>query len=214
MQLLEILQRKISFTWGMVGILALGVLITGCDHPVQPSDQPGVVKITLQHAPGDTVIEMAGKTNHLTSNDRFPLTISEGRVIRSPDSAYSNLFQNMDEFRQQDHTYDVLSLEKDGTPQRIQIFETRIPPGDYTEVSFVINTESIRLVPRGEQEITQPVEIGHNVDMPISVDADFSIKEQRTTVVNLHLASFESLTRFRDTFQFVPQISVHSIKQP
>ncbi len=214
MQLLKILQKRFSFTWGMIGVMVLGVLAAGCDHPVRPSGQPGVVKITLQHAPEDTVIEMAGQTNILTRQDAFPLTISEGRVVRSADSAFVNLFQNMDEYQQEDFTYNVLALERDNAPARQQIFETRIPPGEYTEISFVVNTTFIRLVPPEEQAISQPVQMGQNVVQPITIDADFTINEQQTTVINLRLASFESLTRFRDTFQFIPQISVHSIKQP
>jgi len=194
----------------------MGLIASSCDHPVQPSPQPGVVKITLQHVPEDTMIEMAGKTNILTQNDRFPLTISEGRVVRANDSAYANLYQNMDEFRQQDHDYDILRLERDGTPSTMQIFETRIPPGEYTEVSFVMNTSSIRLVPPDEQPITQPVVLSpDHPQLPlVRVDADFTIEEQKTTIVRLRLSSFRSLTRFKDSFRFVPQLSVHRIQEP
>jgi hypothetical protein len=48
----------------------------------------------------------------------------------------------------------------------------------------------------------------------VEVDVDFTIKEQQTTVIRLQLSSFKSLTRYRDSFRFTPQISVHQISQP
>jgi len=189
------------------------VILNSCLDPVSPSPDPGYLAIHLQASANDNVITIAGITDTVSKQDHFNITVSEGRVVRK-DSAYSNLFQSLAEYRLQDHVYNILKRNENESPVDYQIFKTELPPGDYNEISFAMTADLMQLITSEGQILKIPIKLPPEETPLIKFPTDLTIKSNDTTVVNLTIYPFKSVSRYKDSFRFLRKLEVKSVKQP
>lgn len=181
----------------------------GCDAGIEPSPRPGVLRVTLQAAPEDSVLEVQGQRFIARSRNDFEMNIFQGRALK--DSLYADLFPELEDFRQEDRQYDILELE-DGKPVRYTIFETHLPPQTYNELQFGLDADSIRV----NNEFTFldiGVDLAEGETQPLSFEREYRITEKDTTVIHLQIKPFESITRFKDSYRFSREIEIVDIEQ-
>lgn len=191
-------------------LLVLPVLIIwGCDAGIEPSPRPGVLRVTLQAAPEDSVLEVQGQRYTARDRNDFELSIFQGRAIK--DTLYADLYSELDAFRQEDNEYDILEFEE-GSPVRYKIFETHLPPQTYNELQFGLDADSIS-VNNQYTFLDIGVDLAQGEEQPYRLETDYTITENDTTVIHLQIRPFESITRFRDSYRLSRNVEIVEIEK-
>lgn len=185
-------------------LAGLAFVTVGCDTGIEPSPTPGVLRVTLQSDPEDVSIIIVNDTLIVSQQDSFEVTIFQGRVYA--DSNFALLFKDTTSFRTIDFTYNLLGMDSTGEYQQVVIYESYVPPIDYTSIQFGMTASQIKI---GNFEV--PVTLVVGASPLIDVNQDFVVFENKVTEVNVRIAPFESVTRFRDTFHFTPKVDVISV---
>ncbi|GAB4366410.1 MAG: hypothetical protein Kow0042_06260 [Calditrichia bacterium] len=179
------------------GVLILMTLIS-CDAGIEDSPQPGILRITLEADPADTSIVIITDTFSVQPGDFFAVTIFQGKVFR--DSTFAVLYPTIESYKQEDIVYNIIRRDSLGY-QRFTIFESHVPPSDYNRIQFGVRSLILRF---GNFFI--PVETEENYFLNLS--KNFTVKENEITEINLQIKPFQSIIRYRDTYQFHPVVEI------
>ena len=190
--------------------LVLPILfVWGCDFGVDPSPRPGVLRVTLQAAPEDSVLEVQGQRYAARDRNDFEMIVFQGRALN--DSLYADLYPDLDAFRQEDQVYDILEFEG-GEPVQYTIFETHLPPATYDRLEFGLNADSIS-VNNETTFLDIGVDLAEGEEQPMAFETEFTITENDTTIIHLQVRPFDSITRFRDSYRFSRDFEIVGIEK-
>jgi len=117
-------------------------LLSGCETGVENSPFPGILRVTLRSDPSDTVL--VERSDTFTVNQKYPalfmIKVFQGRVYKESNLAV--LYRTTSSYRQEDALYNILELDSLGEYKQNTIFESFIPPGDYSSLEFGVNAAS------------------------------------------------------------------------
>lgn len=181
--------------------MACCLLLAACDTGVAPSPDPGVLRVTLQADPADNTIAVGKDVLTVAPGDRFDVTVFQGKVYR--DSVFAVLLPTLDAYREQDAHYNVLARRGEAQPARYTIFESYVPPGAYDRLQFGATATELRI-----GGFVIPMALPPNTPGLMDFEADFEVVENDTTEITLRIKPFQSVARFRDSYQFTRQIEV------
>lgn len=187
-----------------VMLIAAATLTAACDTGVTESDEPGVLRVTLQADPSDNSITVSGQTYEVDESDLYSVTIFQGKVYQ--DTAYATLYSDLDAFEPADVEYDLLQYDNSGAPVEHVIFESFVPPGEYDLLQFGVTATIVQV-----ENLTIPVQLPPDVNPLLEFERNIEVFEHDTTVVQLTIKPFESVVRFRDSFRFTREIEVAGI---
>ena len=183
-----------------------GSLTVSCDSGLEDSPAPGILRVTLQSDVEDTSIIIVNDTLVVSQKDSFIVTIFQGRVYS--DSNFALLFRDTTSFVTEDFKHNILALDDiTGEYSLVVVYESFVPPIDYDRIQFGVTASLLKI---GNFEV--PVKLLDPTQPLIDVKHEFVVSENKVTEVNLRIVPFSSVTRFRDTFHFIPQIDVISVK--
>ena len=201
----SIKQIALYFAAVLIAIFAIS-----CSSGVEPSPDPGLVRIIMQANPADTIIIVGQDTVHSDPRDSISISIFQGRVYQ--DSIYSLLYQNREEYLQEDHFYNFFNRGEDGFYGEQIIFECLLPPEDFNRIVFGIDADFMLLTSGfSSGGIGIPMESSPELSLLKEFNVDFEIKSGKVTEIKIILHLFDSVVRFKDFFRFVPVMEVTSI---
>ncbi len=206
----------------LLAVCSLLWSVQGCRTNVEPSPEPGVLRITLKGADSDTTIIIQSDTSRFSRWDKFDVIVAQGRAYQGSDaSAY--IYNNVTSERKGSDTVNILGREwLNGIPITIQdttvitaansrfrqhvIFDSYVPPGNYTKISLSITASEMEIfVPKHYlNPVSLPPGVAPNMEFP----ASFTVNEQGVTEVQLEIRPYESLRRYRDQFLFERKVVV------
>ena len=176
---------------------------SGCETGVEPSPLPGILKITLESNPIDTLIVVIKDTLIVGEEDYFGNVIFQGRVFSG--DYYAFMFPDKNKPQQEDKTYNILE-RIDNKYSKFTIFESYVPPGDYDRIQFGITGDLVKL---GYFEIPVKMPVGESVKKDL--EHPFRVEENATTEVTIQISPFESVTRYRDSYLFRPVFEITDV---
>ncbi len=186
------------------------LILSFCSTGIDASPDPGLLRVTLQSDPADTMIVIVKDTIYTQPGDSMHVLIFQGKAYF--DSIYSVLFQNRQEYFPRDHNYNLLK-QSSGGYEKFIIFESLVPPQDYTHIQFGIRSNYLLL--------TYGYAVG-GLEIPVTKPADesslqnlnhnFSVQENQITEINLRIKPFQSVSRYRDVYLFKPRIEIVSVR--
>jgi len=219
--------NKVQVVWGGVLAIFAVIYLWSCTTPVESSAEPGIVRITLQSDQSDTTAIVVDDTFSVSPQARFPLTLFQGRAYN--DSNYALLFPSLDSYLTEDVQVNILALDTTSvrydTTQitadsisvdtsytfgyhKFTIYESFVPPGEYDSLEVGLTGNAIRF---GGFEFIR-VELPPEVNSLMTLHQEFEVFEHDTTEINMIISPFKSISRYRDTFRFVRQVRIESVK--
>jgi hypothetical protein len=174
----------------------------GCNTGIESSPDPGILKITLQSDPADTVIIIVNDTITVGEDDEFIISIYQGRSFA--DSTYGILYPEIESYRQEERYYNLIERENNQYVQ-FNMFESHLPPMSYDQIEFGIDSEYLKLQNFDQINVITPP--SYFITLPLN----FEIEENRTTEVNVQVSPFKYITRYRDTYIFQPEMEIIAV---
>lgn len=186
------------------------IILLNCDTGVEPSPEPGILRVLLQHDPMDTTITIARDILHSSPGDSFDISIFQNKAF--VDTSWALLYQDTSEYMIQRHTYNIFKREND-TFKKFEIINSYLPPDDYTNIQIGITADYMFLT-YGYLfgGIRIPVEQDPEAGLIQNIDTNYTINSGRITEVLVRIKAFESVERYRDLFYFNPTLEVVYIR--
>jgi hypothetical protein len=209
----------------LAGVALLSVVAVDCTTGVDPSPDPGIVRVMIKGVESDTMIVIQSDTSEFSRWDLFNLYLSTGRVYAR--DVYSTIYNNLSNERKGADTVNILAREwLDGspitprdtmriTPQNSRwikylVFESYVPPGEYDRLYFSLTaTEMEIFIPK---HYLNPVQLPPGVEPGMSFDVPFTVSEGGVTEISLEIYPYQSLSRYRDAFYFDRQVIVSNVQ--
>lgn len=189
-------------------IFLVAALFFSCDTGLEPSPDPGTIRVILQSDPADSSIVVNEDVFYVSDRDSFRTTVFQGKIFTGDDWAI--LYQNKQQERQEDHHYNILKRENN-TYKSYTIFETFLPPDNYDNLQFGISASYLLLTYGfAVGGISVFMELPPEADPLINLPVDIEIKSNQVTEIYLTIKPFESVSRYRDIYYFTPVISVQN----
>lgn len=203
-------------------LLALGAV--QCTTGVEPSPDPGIVRVMIKGVESDTMIVIQGDSSEFSRWDLFNLYLSTGRIYQG--EIYSTIYNSPTNERKGSDTANILAREwLDGTPitprdtMRITpdnsrwvnyiVFESYVPPGEYDRLYFALTaTEMEIFIPK---HYLNPVQLPPGTEPGIGFDIPFTVVEGGVTEIRLEIYPYQSLSRYRDAFYFDREVIVSNV---
>lgn len=180
-------------------LITFFLYLTGCDTGIEDSPEPGILRITLESDQADTVIVIVTDTLTVSDNDFFVISIFQGKA--SQDSTYGILYPTLESTSQVEMFYNLIARENQQY-QRFSIFESYLPPLQYNRIEFGIDSRSLKLRNFDLIDVITPD------NYYIKLTSNFEVRSKGTTEVNVRVKPFQSITRYRDTYLFQPEMEV------
>lgn len=208
----------------LAAFLLLGAL-PGCTTGVEPSPNPGLVRVTLKANELDTMLVIQNDSSHFSRWDSFDLTVSQGRIYHGEN--YASIYLEPSTARITGSTVNIIAREwLNGIPITIQdtttitprnsryrkyvVFASYIPPGSYDRITFSLTAAEMDIfIPKNYQN---PVQLPEGEIPQIEIPVSFTVNENRTTQIDLEMSPFQSLKRYRDAFLLNRKLSVAKIE--
>lgn len=187
--------------FGSIGVAAM--LLSTCATDIQTSPEPGVLKVILYSDPADTQIVILSKTFTVSENDYFGATVFQGKVFSGEKFAF--LYKDKMSYRQEDVTYNIIE-RKNRQYTLFTIFDSYVPPGNYDILQFGLNSNQVKI---GYLEI--PVKLPSGQTPMRKLERAFEIFENQTTEIKVQISPFQSVKRYRDAYQFIPEMKIIDI---
>jgi hypothetical protein len=189
------------------------VILLNCGTGIVPSPDPGIIKVTLQADPADTLIVITGDTLTTVAGDSFHVKIYQGKAFTN-DTTFAILYQNTSEYYEVEHNYNLFKRE-DGIYKEYTIFQSFLPPDNYSKIKFAINSEFL-LLTRGFAfgGIGIPMEIPPEASPFVEFPVNFKIDENNITEIKIQIKPLQSVIRYKDLFHFVPDLEIRSVSNP
>jgi hypothetical protein len=185
-------------------LLIVGATLWRCNNSVESSPQPGILRVTLQADPSDTTVVIVKDTFNVAQNDSFGITIFQGRAFH--DTNFAVLYPRLHSTMQTDVNYNIIEKESDSYQQYV-IFDTYVPPFHYDHIQFGVRSNVIKFSGFDEIQVNLPPGANPLIDLK----QNFTISENKVTEINVQIKPFQSVQRYRDTYQFFPQLEVTDI---
>ena len=182
---------------------ALGIIIFGCDSGVGTSSEPGILSIVLQSEPSDTSVIIVVDTLSVAPTDSFGVTIFQGKAY--DDSVYAILYTDLRSTQQEDIVYNIIKIEN-GEYKKFTIFESYVPPGEYNKIHFGLKSSILKFSGFDEITVETPDEFRY-----VDLFSDFSVSENKVTEINVQISPFKSISRYKDTYHFNPEVDIISV---
>lgn len=183
-------------------LAALALIAIRCTTGVEPSPNPGILRITLQSNPSDTLIVIASDTVTVSEGDRFGVTVYQGKVYS--DTNYAFLFADTSSYRLEDQDLNLVQTDSaSGEYEQFVLYLSYVPPGDFNRIQFGLTPYYAQV---GNLYI--PVTLPPGASPLLDLYHDFSVFENRVTEVNIEISPFESVVRYRDSFHFTPVVEI------
>jgi len=197
--------RKFLITFLSAAAFIFLITVPGCGTGVEDSPDPGIVRITLQSDPSDTIlVERSDTFSVSTKYDAvFVLKVFQGRVYR--DNNFAVLYPSLTSYRQEDLTYNIIQIDSSNNYKRFTVFESYVPPGDYTKLEFGISPSSdnnLKIVANSGKKFENPVELPPGEKLLVGFDQDFIVYSKKVTQINVQVSPFQSIKRYRDIYLF------------
>jgi hypothetical protein len=208
-------------------IAATGLLwgADGCKTNVEPSPEPGTIRVVLKSADTDTAIIIQNDTSRFSRWDNFNVLVSQCRLYQGETYAY--IYSNTSADRQASDTVNVLAREwLTGVPitfldsdeitpansrfRRHVIFESFVPPGTYQKLSLSVTASEMEFfIPK---HYLNPVGLPPGVTPAMEFPVDVTVNERGVTEVELELSPYKSLRRYQDQFYFERKVVVKKVR--
>ncbi|MBU0711004.1 hypothetical protein KJ762_08730 [bacterium] len=202
-----ILKLAITFVLGFM------ISINNCDTGIELSPDAGILRITLQSDPSDTSIVKVTDTLYVSQNDSLSLKIFQGKVYK--DTVYTILYKEISSYKQEEITYNIIKRDSTGY-KRFTIFESFVPPLDYDRIRFGITSDLLEICTLNTADSTYDISTT-NVQPPeganlfVDLYQDFYVSENDTTEIDIQIKSFKSISRYKDSYQFIPDVSITNV---
>lgn len=205
-------------------LAAVGML-QGCKTAVDPSPEPGILRVLLKGADADTTIIIQNDTSQFSRWDHFDVYVSQGRLYRGDNYAY--IYNNVSSERKSSDTVNILGREwltgipitfADSDPitpansrfRTYVIFESYVPPGTYDKLTLTITANEMEVfIPK---HYLNPVSLPPNVTPSLEFQTAISVSESGVTEVLLEISPYKSLRRYQDQFYFERKVVVSHVK--
>jgi len=174
-----------------------------CTTGINRSKDPGVIRVNLQSDPTDTTITILGKIYSVDSTSIFNIYIFEAKAYI--DSNYSFLVPRLTDYYDDGRYYNILEMEET-TYKKYKIYESFAPPDKYDRLQFGLTASTMKI---GEYKI--PVELPPDENVLLDFYDDFEIYENDTTEINIQIAPFRSVERYRDSYLFNREVNIVSV---
>lgn len=206
---------KISCKYILLKFICLisSIILFNCSTGIVPSPDPGIIKVTLQADPADTLIVITGDTLTTIAGDSFHVKIYQGKAFIN-DSTFGILYQNTSEYYEVEHHYNLFK-RADGIYKEYTIFQSYLPPDNYSKIRFAITSDFL-LLTRGFAfgGIGIPMAIPPGETPFVEFPIDFKVQENSITEIKIEIKPLQSVVRYRDIFHFVPNVEVKSVSNP
>lgn len=187
----------------LLGLLTVAA-VAGCSS-VEPTDQPGTLRILIEADPSDSTLVLVSDPVGVRPGDGFTVTAFQGKVFA--DSVFFTLYPTPTSYRQEDRTFDPLAgMVAPGTPPDT-LFNSFLPPGSYDRVEFGLTASQLRI-----SGFVVPVSRDPDASLLLDLPVDFEIAEGGMTEVRLVLRPLASVARYRNAFRFAPQVEVGGVQ--
>lgn len=178
------------------------LIIVQCATNVEPNPDPGIIRLYLVTNPADTCIQIGFDSLTISDKDIFLLIISQMKAYTN-ETNYAHLYKNFAGYQDEDLFYNLLERDQGHYVSQL-ISETYVPPGNYSQIEFVVYPfEQVYI-----QGLIFPIEIPDDYDPLIRFDHSFTIKENQVYNIYIQFNAFKSITRWCDTYIFTPDIEV------
>jgi len=190
----------------LYAVVLLLILLTGtsCDTGVEASLDPGIVRVNLVGDQADTSLVIVNDIYTIADGDSMAVKIFQGKVFK--DSVFAVLYRDIKAYQQEDITYNIIKRENNKY-KSYTIFESYVPPFEYDRIQFGITSSIVKL--SGFDDIK--VESSDDDNIFVDLYEKFEVFENSVTEINICLEPFQSITRYRDSYKFVPVIRISSI---
>ncbi len=206
-----------------VGLLAFWAV--QCTTGVDPSPEPGILRVMLKGVETDTMIVIQSDTSEFSRWDLFDLYLATGRVYQGAN--YATIYNNPSNDRKGSDTVNILAREwLDGapitprdtariTPQNSRwinyvVFESYVPPGEYDRLYFALTATEMEIwIPK---HYLNPVQLPPGTQPGMDFNIPFTVVEGGVTEIRLEIYPYQSLSRYRDAFYFDRQIVVSNVE--
>jgi len=190
----------------LVIAIVIGFLISiiSCDTGIELSPDAGVLRITLQSDPSDTSIVIVTNTFNVSQDDSMGIKIFQGKAYK--DTVFSVLYTNIESYKQEEITYNIIKRDSTGYIRYI-IFESFVPPFDYDIIQFCIRSNILKISDFDIINVQSP----ENASLFIDLYQDFHVSENDTTEINIQIRPFKSISRYRDSYHFIPDVNITDV---
>lgn len=194
-----------GFTIGLfcIFLLWMAILLSQCSTDIQRSPDPGVLKVILYSDPADTQIVILNKKFIVSGSDYYGVTVFQGKIYSGDKFAF--LYKDKMSYRQEDVTYNIIERQ-DGRYKEFTIFDSYVPPGEFNSLQFGLSSNQVKI---GYLEI--PVRLPPGANPIRKLEQGFTIYENQITEIKVQISPFKSVKRYRDSYQFVPELKIVEI---
>lgn len=182
--------------------VCLALMVNMCDMGIEPSPEPGLLRITLTSDSSETFVVVVKDTFNVAQKDSFGITISQGKIYRNNNLAF--LYNDIDSY-ETESSCNILKREQDKYHSYI-VYNSYVPPGDYDALEFSITANELKI-----GNLIIPVNLPSGTSGIKKIEQPFKIKSSECTEIRLIIKPFSSVIRYRDTYQFLSKIEVESI---
>ena len=215
--------RNHGFLLCLVAGLALAG--NGCKTAVEPSPEPGVLRVVFKSSDADSSIIVQNDTSRFSRWDNFNILVSQCRLYAGEN--YTYVYNNPSSDRKADDTVNALAREwLNGIPITTQdsdsitvrnsrfrsfvIFESYVPPGSYQKLTLSVTASEMEFfIPKHYlNPVALPPGVTPTMEFPVSV----TVNEQGVTEVTLELSPYKSLRRYQDQFYFERKLVVKQVR--
>ena len=213
--------------WSYLRLVLLGVcLLSGCRTGVEPSPDPGIIRVTMKSAEIDTLLIILGDTIKFSRVDHFDVIFSQGRLYQG--NHYADLFTDLSIDRNNSNTINILQrawldgrlitttdsvFDVEASKSKYvssKVVEWYVPPGTYDKLQF--NFKGIEIFVARPRQFRTPLQLAEGVSPIMNFDHTITINAGRVTEVKLEILPFESIRRYKDSYIFDRKVSVANIK--
>jgi len=111
-----------------------------------------------------------------------------------------------------DHNYNLFDREEN-TFKKIMIFQSYLPPGDYTNLQFGITAEEMLLTyGYAFGGIRIPLDRTAETSLLQDLNTEYTISPEHVTELEIHIKISESVERYRDKYNLNPKLTVVDVR--
>ncbi|MDZ7317620.1 MAG: hypothetical protein ONB11_00580, partial [candidate division KSB1 bacterium] len=151
-----------------------------------------------------TSIIIIKDTITVSARDWFGVTITQGKIYHGENFAI--LFKDTQSYRVEDVVYNILEREN-GQYKKFTIYESYAPPNSYDKLQFGVTASLLRM---GFFNI--PVQLRPGDALLVDLNANFDIKENQTTEIDVQISPFKSVVRYKDSYYFTRQMQIIAVR--
>jgi hypothetical protein len=178
-------------------LLDIPLIFSSCSDLTKADEKisPGILRVILESDPADSTISILGVTYGIGEDDSLGINVYQGRAV-NVDSNFALLYTNVNSWRQDQHTYNLLKMT-DGVLAQHTVFESFVPQGNYKSISMGLEGFHLQVGP-----YSIPVELKSDLDPVAEFAVDYQMEQSRVTEVHILIEPLSSMTRQLDSYVF------------